>query len=537
MIIAEQNILDMINSSIRRLKGRVELYNGSTLLGSFSYADALQSFTIERMGTNNKFFGFGVGQKLTLKLIDWERKINIVKGNGIKVFAGIEGSFLNFCPIFYASDVQRDENTNTITVTALDKIDRATAHSVSELDIYTENCTISSFAASIASLLGVVVKFEGIDAETLAMEYVQGPNFGGAENLRQALDALAEATQSIYFLNRNQELVFMRLDRTGAAVYTIDRSQYFTLKSKEARVLANISHVTTLGDDLKTTSSNIEGQTQYIRDNPFWSLRSDLPLVLERALNAVQGLSINQLDLYWRGNFLLEIGDKINLITKDGNTITSYVLNDSITYDGGMSGKMLWDYENNGGETPSNPITIGEAVNNTYARVDKINNVVEIMSEEVDETKKSISNIMLTSDNITASVKTIETNLANSMETMKGDINSISKQVEATMTSEQIKYEIQKEIGEGIHSVSTTTGFTFNDEGLTISKTGAEMTTQITEDGMSIYRDSDEVLTVDNTGVKAENLHTTTYLNIAGLMRFEIYDGSRIGCFWVNEVN
>ena len=77
---------------------------------------------------------------------------------------------------------------------------------------------------------------------------------------------------------------------------------------------------------------------------------------------------------------------------------------------------------------------------------------------------------------------------------------------------------------------------TFNDEGMTISRSGSEMTTKITEDGMTVYRDNQEVLVADNVGVKATNLHATTYLIIGTNSRFEDYDnGARTGCFWIKN--
>ena len=96
----------------------------------------------------------------------------------------------------------------------------------------------------------------------------------------------------------------------------------------------------------------------------------------------------------------------------------------------------------------------------------------------------------------------------------------------------EICLQIQQELSNGVDKVITSTGFTFNDDGLTVSKTGSEMTTQITEDGMKVNRDNTEVLTADNTGVKAENLHATTYLIIGDNSRFEDFAG-RVGCFWI----
>ena len=58
------------------------------------------------------------------------------------------------------------------------------------------------------------------------------------------------------------------------------------------------------------------------------------------------------------------------------------------------------------------------------------------------------------------------------------------------------------------------------------------MKTQITEDGMTVYKNDSAVLTANNVGVNAVNLHATTYLIIGTNSRFEDY-GSRTGCFWI----
>ena len=70
MILAEQCFLDMVNSPVRNIRARVELYNGSTLLNTFKYTDMLKELTIERVGEQNKFFGFGVCQKANIKVLD-----------------------------------------------------------------------------------------------------------------------------------------------------------------------------------------------------------------------------------------------------------------------------------------------------------------------------------------------------------------------------------------------------------------------------------------------------------------------------------
>ena len=109
----------------------------------------------------------------------------------------------------------------------------------------------------------------------------------------------------------------------------------------------------------------------------------------------------------------------------------------------------------------------------------------------------------------------------------------LTKKVEATMTSDQIQLAISNELEKGTDKVTTSTGFTFNDKGLTISKSDNEMSTNIDEDGMSIFKGSEEVLTANNTGVDAQNLHATTYLIVGTNSRFEDYGSDRTGCFWI----
>ena len=64
------------------------------------------------------------------------------------------------------------------------------------------------------------------------------------------------------------------------------------------------------------------------------------------------------------------------------------------------------------------------------------------------------------------------------------------------------------------------------------------VTTQITEDGMTVNRAGEAVLVADNVGVKATNLVANTYLIIGGRSRFEDYDLNgepRTGCFWIGS--
>ena len=695
MINTKPVFIDMINSVSRQFEARVELLNGSTILNTFTYDGALQSITIERAGDESCFFGFGICEKLTLKLRDRERAINVLKGNRLDVSLGVGYDYLYPFPAFNVEEVTRDENTNALTITAYDVIYKANSLKVSDMQL-PKSYTILGFATSASALLGIPIKLDGLTDQEFNVEYPNGANFDGTESIRDALNDVAEATGTIYFVNNNWELVFKKLDIAGDPVFAIDKSKYFTLSAKTKYTLTGITSATELGDNV--TVGTTVGAHQYLRDNAFLELRDDIATLLNNIFSKVNGLSMYQFDLAFRGNFLLECGDKISVTTKDNDVINCYILNDTITYNGGLNGKISWTYNAGQGETASNPANIGEAIKQTYARVDKqqkqitllasdVNSQTEIIKKTVKQVDveyylststtsaiggewsttapewqagkymwsrqkvtytdgtsitrnatciagaqgaegtngrgitsvtteyyistsqtelvggewseaqpqweegkyiwtrskivynnptgteyttavcdaawaqinaitgqqkiitTDISQLKVEKNNISASVATIvekQSDIDSTIVDMQQGIGeqnasnaaqfeTLTNRVDATMTSEQVQLAISTEVAKGASKVTTSTGFTFDDNGLTISKSDSEMSTNIDEDGMSIFRNSEEVLTADNTGVNATNLHATTYLIIGTNSRFEDYGSNRTGCFWIGS--
>lgn len=526
---------NMINSSVRSVKGKVEFFLDSTLAYTFLATDKLISFEVERVAEEGKFFGYGYCQKAIVKLIDVERQVNISTANSFRIGLTTDSEFITPYPTFFVQQVRRDENTNQLTIYGYDLIYAASTHYVSELETTTPY-TVKDFADVCAAFLktkGVNIQRVGETETCFNTSYETGANFGGNESLREALNDVAEATQTIYFVNANDELVFKRLSKNAAADLTITKSDYFTLENRESRRLQTIVSATELGDNI-SASTTLAGSTQYCRENPFWNLRLDTGDLVQAAVNAIGDLSINQFTCEWRGNFLLEVGDKLGLTAKDGTVFYSFVLDDTITYEGGLSESTKWDYKENDTESESNSASLGEVLNETFAKVDKAAHTVEIVASQIDGMQENISQLQMDTESITASVQQVTENVNTTIDGLNKDIETLTQKVEATVTSEEVKLEVQKQLENGVDSVTTSTGFTFNQEGLTIQKSGSEMETVVNEDGMTVKRGGQEVLKANNTGVDAINLHATTYLIVGNNSRFEDYDnGSRTGCFWI----
>ncbi len=119
-------------------------------------------------------------------------------------------------------------------------------------------------------------------------------------------------------------------------------------------------------------------------------------------------------------------------------------------------------------------------------------------------------------------------------ETVASQLEVLSEKMTLTFDkTEQVASQVDGIKTDGVSRVTTSTGYTFDENGFTVEKSGQVMKTQITEDGMTVYKGGSGVLTANNQGVDAVNLHASTYLFLGGKSRFENYGDSRTGCFWV----
>ena len=531
---------NMINSPVRSFQGKVERYNPA-LVATYTHRDVLKSFKVERVG-EGKFFGYGYVQKINIKLLDPNRQEDITTSDEFRLMVGINDDYVTSFPFFKVTEVHRDEKTNELSITAYDKLYQSTKSTFNEVELESRfvdgYITLRVIALAIAQHLGIpAIEIIADDDSLFNTVYTQEQiNLEGTETLRYVLNAIAEVTQTIFYLNHEDVLVFKRLSKDGAAALTIDKSKYIELASKTNRRLGKITKATELGDNVHIALAQT-GTNQIIMDNPFYELRTDVADLLEPARSSMLGLCINQFECEWRGNYLLEIGDKIDLVTKDDDVVTSFLLDDIFTYNGGIEQESQWEWEDtlNEDESHSAPNTIGEAINRTYAKVDKINQTIDLVAKEVSNNSQKMSQFEQSVDEIKTTVSTVQQKTDENSE----ELEKISQKVSASITAEDVQIQIEKAFEDGVDKVETATGFKFDATGLHVSKSGTEMNTTITEDGMTVYKNNEAMLVANNVGVRATNLHAVTYLIIGRHSRFEDYDRNgeyRTGCFWIGDV-
>lgn len=188
--------------------------------------------------------------------------------------------------------------------------------------------------------------------------------------------------------------------------------------------------------------------------------------------------------------------------------------------------------------------------------VDNVWNSQYATKSQLEVTQTNINSVVQDTTSLNANLTDLQalvsvenTNLKNALGDLTTDLEenyatndsvlSVTNSVSNIQTSlnQQIKITQDIELN-GVKKVTTETGFTFDENGLTITETNANTKTTIDEDGMTIYSttgsSNTEMLIVDSQGVQAENVSVRTYLMVGKNSRFQDYE-TGTGCFYVGE--
>mgnify|MGYP004611212205 FL=1 len=181
---------------------------------------------------------------------------------------------------------------------------------------------------------------------------------------------------------------------------------------------------------------------------------------------------------------------------------------------------------------------------------------IEGLANKITEYEKNIVSINLQYGSITQKVESQATLINNNYQDVidklngcaqKSDVETIRKSVETTQTDSKYAIEIAKEIQQnGVTKVKTSTGYTFDDDGLSVEKTGAKTKAKLNEAGLNVKDatgSNEESLLFagydEETGetiVKSKNMTVEKYLVVGKYSRIEdfVNDGVQgTGVFWI----
>ena len=148
------------------------------------------------------------------------------------------------------------------------------------------------------------------------------------------------------------------------------------------------------------------------------------------------------------------------------------------------------------------------------------------------------NNLRILDNNGNDLLTVVDGKIAASVSEVQGDVETLT---EAIMGEDGLAVRITTLENTGVSEVTTTTGFTFNAEGLTIYESGKDIENKLDNEGMQVSRISGDesvpILTANTDGVDALNLHSRQFLIIGDNSRFENYDNgteaNRTACFHI----
>lgn len=230
----------------------------------------------------------------------------------------------------------------------------------------------------------------------------------------------------------------------------------------------------------------------------------------------------------------IRAGDAVTVTDRNGRTIQTFVMTRTLA-------GQLETLESTGSPRRDSSTAVNNedyrALNNRMLELRKQADGLQVkvieQRQDLSAVTESVADMQLKADELSVQISRVETDSSQALQSVNDSVQSLQQEVSAKMSPEAVEIQIQTAMENGAEKVVTRTGFTFDEEGLTVEKSGSEMKTQITENGMVVCQNGQEVLTANNQGVDAKNLHATTYLIVGANSRFEDYGWGRTGCFWI----
>lgn len=156
-----------------------------------------------------------------------------------------------------------------------------------------------------------------------------------------------------------------------------------------------------------------------------------------------------------------------------------------------------------------------------------------INAEWVKIEDKSVDGVIATLQSDIDGVVSKVTNQTQEMENLRTEIAAVQ------VLSGEVAIQIQSILENGVDKVKTSMGYTFDNDGMHIDRSGEEIENLLDHTGMYVSRSDENVLKANANGVDAINITVRQFLSV-GHTRFEKYSNGegtrRTAAFWVEGV-
>ena len=232
---------------------------------------------------------------------------------------------------------------------------------------------------------------------------------------------------------------------------------------------------------------------------------------IEGIFGALSGLRFELYELESFGIGYLNLGDIFTLQTPDGENHTALMLCDDLKITQGL--------------TEESHLEAPEATETDYKAASATDRMLNKTVLRVDKQALEITALVTRTENIGSDVVGLQ-----------GSVEHLS---EIVMDSDKVDIRISEKITsalDGLDSITTSTGYTFDKDGLHIQKVVdgevEGMENLLDNTGMYVNRGGDNILTANHEGVDAINLRSRQFLIIGANSRFEDFENNRTACFY-----
>ena len=366
---------------------------------------------------------------------------------------------------------------------------------------YSAGVTVKAYLDAICDRLGWKKGYSSFNNSTVLLD---GEKYSSGDTFRDALDDIAEVAGGMIGFVGDELRVIYPTD--NGQVLDEENLKSLKIGKKYGPINSVVLSRTPQEDNIynqDNTSIEEHGLTEIrIENNQIIdSHREDF---MDGICDALFGLSFELYELESFGIGYLNFGELFTLQTADGTLHKALMLCDDLQITQGVSEASYL-------EEPAATTTDYTAASTT----DKVLNKTIL---KVDKQAQEITALVSKTDSLSSSVDGIAT--------------QVTRLTEVMIDSDSVDIKISTAIGE-IDSITTSTGYTFDQDGLHINKSGEAMENLLDNTGMYVNRGGDNILTANNDGVDAINLRSRQYLIIGDNSRIENYANGRTACFFI----
>ncbi len=501
------------------LRNLIVLPDGSELFSGQGTVNAIQSVTLtQRVNTGTELnLGAACAAMLEATLLTPNGGFTVAPGEEVTLYKVDDGGIRTLVGIFTVEKTVRPSK-NRYQITAYDRVswlDRDLSQWLDSLNGWPY--TLKTFAQMVCSACNLTLVNDTLPNENWLIQKFSAGKITGRKLIQWAGQVCGRFCRA----TPDGQIEFAWYTPKDVTI-TPGGEYYYYLDSldREDYQVAPIDKVQIQASQKDVGAEYGNGSNAYVITGNFL-LASDsheaLAAVAETLYGILRTVTYTPCKVRMPANLAVQAGDIVKLTDGNDSTFSAYVMTK-------VQRGQRETLESTGSALRDNVLTNNNAqFSDLQGRVLEIETSVEGFRVENREQDEKISRMELSVDGIKTKVTTQET-----------DLNQVTNRVSMVeQAADGLSLRVRSIVEDGTDRVITSVGYTFDETGLTVRKSGKAIKTQITEDGMTVYKNNNAVLTANSEGVNAVDLHASTYLMVGGRSRFENYGTDRTGCFWI----